>query len=607
MNRLSFQTVDLLHPDLHALDVLSDILTNGESSRLVNSLKNQKQLVTAISSGSWTPAWGKGSMSFAYRAEPAKADQAEKALLEELRRVAAEGVTADELARAKKQKIAEHVYAQQTVDSVADTAAGDYLSTGDVSFSRNYVARIQAVTAEQVLAVARKYFTFDRMVVTQLTPAARQEAAAPTSRPGQAADRTVVFNTPDGTRVILHSTDTVGLVSMTYAVQGGLLAEEAKTNGLGTAMTELSLRGAGARTADQIAAFFDSAGGAIGAECGSNTFYWQGTVLQDSFDTALDIFADVIRRPTFAAKELEVLRPQLLAAAERVDEDAHRQLDRYFRQKFFPGKPYGLLPVGKAEVIKEATVEQVRRHHRLNVLGRPAVLAIYGRFDAAKAAQKLRAVFAGPKAAGQPLPQGERRVVADKGERHVLKIEKEQAGIMIGLPGMRVADRQDVLAINVLDTILSGYHLPSGWLHNELRGKRLVYEVHAYNSAGLQPGAFIVYAFCQPEKVTEVLAIVRANLAKAAGYTPTQQEVARAVNTILTADLLGAQSMAELSMQAALDELYGLGYDYRNRLAEAYRAMTPEDILRVARKYIALPYVTCVTTPRPELVEEAPK
>ncbi|MCY2931240.1 MAG: pitrilysin family protein [Planctomycetota bacterium] len=605
VNRVSFQTIDLFSADLHALDLLSDVLTNGESSRLVNSLKNQKRLVTSIMSSSWTPSWGKGSLTFAFRAPVARAEAAEAALMDELRRVAAEGITGEELARAKKQKIAEHVYSQQTVESVGESLADDFLGTGDVAFSRNYVTKIQAVTAEQVQAAAKKYLTFDRLVATRLTPPSPATASGPASRPAEAAERTVVFETPDGTRVVLHPSKAVGLVAMTYAVQGGLLAEEAKTNGLGTAMAQLSLRGAGGRTADQIAAFFDSAGGDISAECGANTFYWQATVLKDSFAPALDILADVIQRPTFPAGELDALRPPLLAAAERVDEDSYAQLNRFFRGTFFPGKPYGLLPVGTPAVLKGVTIEQIREHHRQNVLGRPAVLAVYGNFDADAAAATLRAAFGGAKRERVSIPAGQARTVAAQGELRTLKTDKDQAGVVVGVPGMRVADRQDCLAINVLDTIISGYHMPGGWLHTELRGKQLVYVVHAQNVPGLQPGAFVVYAACQPEKVPEVLAVIRANLARAAGYTPTQQEVDRAVNTILTADLLGSQAMAELSMQAAIDELYGLGWDYRRSLAQAYRGVTPAEVLRVAKKYLTSGQVTCVATPKPAVVDKA--
>ena len=600
MERLSFQTVPLVHEDLYALDVLSFVLTRGRSSRLVKVLERRRKLVTSISSGSWTPAWGRGALTFSFRADPDKADQAEKALLAELARVAAEGVSDEELARAKKQKIAEHVYSQQTVDAIAGTLATDYLSTGDTAFSGNYTRRIQAVTAEQVHAAAGKYFTFDRMVITRLRPPVKQPATWDAA--AAAASSTTTFTAPDGTKVILHSTNAVELVSMTHAVAGGLLVEDEKTNGLGMLMMQLSTKGAGPRSAEQIAAFFDGAGGSISAGAGSNTFYWRATVLREGFDEALDIFADVLGRPTFADKELEILRPKLLAAVKHVDEEWFSQLNKFFRGKFFAGSPYRFLPSGSESVVKAATAGQVRRHHRKHVLGRPGVLAIYGRFDAARAGRKLRKLLTGSRPQAMPIAKLPPRKVAPEGEFHKLPTTNRQAAIMVAAPGMTVADVDDRLAITVLETILSGYHLPSGPLHSELRGKRLVYVVHAYNWAGMQPGAFVAYAGCRPEKAHQVVDIIHKQLSRTANYKPTQDQVNRAVNTIVTAELLGNQAMSALSMQAALDELYGLGYDFRRKLAAAYRKITPEDVLRAGAKYLAGGLVTCVTTPKPELL-----
>ena len=56
------------------------------------------------------------------------------------------------------------------------------MTTGDVKFSANYVKKIQEVTAEQVKAAARKYLTFDKMVVTRLVPKDKFQVAPPAAR-----------------------------------------------------------------------------------------------------------------------------------------------------------------------------------------------------------------------------------------------------------------------------------------------------------------------------------------------------------------------------------------------------------------------------------------
>jgi zinc protease len=603
MQEISFQTVELLHADLHALDVLSTILGAGESSRLVSKLRRERRLVTSVSCASWTPSWGKGVFNVSFRAAPQNADEAERAVFDELRAVVEKGVTAAELARAKRQMIADFVYAQQSVESISAQLGGDYLATGDVTFSRSYTKRVEAVTAEQVHQAARRYFTFDRVAITRLVPPEQFAATAGGAKAG-ATSTTRTFRLPNGLRVVLHATDAVELVALAFATRGGLLVEGEATNGLGSLMTALSTKGAGGRSAEEIAEFFAQAGGGISGECGNNTFLWQASCLDDSFEKALAIFADVIQRPAFLPQELDILRPMQLAAIDRVQQSWFSELMQRFRGEFFGRTPYGMLSIGRKEVVKATSVEELAAHHRRCIRGGSSVLAIFGHFDPAAAEALVRRHF-------EPLPAGQvdlaippARKVAEAGELHLLRTQKKVAAVLVAASGMKVDNLQDRFAITVLDTIISGYELPGGWLHNELRGKQLVYVVHAYNWMGLAPGAFLVYAAGQPEKAPEVLRIIQQNLRRAARYTPTQQEIDRAVNTILTADLLGNQSMGSLAMSAALDELYGFGHDFRNKLESHYVKVTPADVARVARKYLSGGYVTVVTTPKPELIKQ---
>ena len=115
----------------------------------------------------------------------------------------------------------------------------------------------------------------------------------------------------------------------------------------------------------------------------------------------------------------------------------------------------------------------------------------------------------------------------------------------------------------------------------------------------------MTFAGCQPEKAPEVVSIIEKNLRRAAKHTPTQREIDQAVNIILTADALASQTMSSLATGAALDELYGLGYDFRSKLAKLYGKITPADVARAGKKYLSGGYVVIVTTPKPELFEKA--
>lgn len=604
-----FQTIPLIHDDLYALDVLSYILTNGRSSILEKKLKREKQLVTSVSSSSWTPAWGKGIFAFTLRSEPEKALPARQTLIDELKNIINNGVIEQELAKAKRQKIADLVYSQQTAENIASTLAVDYITTDDPQFSKNYTNRIQNVTALQVKDAAAKYFKFDRMIITEMVPESYEPTVEINHTKNKKAGRTEFVKLPNGIRAVLHQTDAVGLVSFFYTTKGGILAETLQDNGISTAMTTLATRGTKDYSADEISQFFDSAGGSLSAACGNNSFYWKGSVLSDKAEQAMDIFAQTIFTPTFDQKELDIIRPQLLAAIKRIDENWGSQMMNFFKKDFFIASPYALQIAGTEDIVKKLTVEDIKNFHAQQVLSPDSagVLAVYGNFDKEKLLKVIEAGFVF-KAQGQPatLPDPAPRHI-EKDELHIHKTTNKVAAVVVGAAGMKVTNLEDRLAMTVLDTIISGYRLPSGWLHTELRGKQLVYVVHSYNMAGLAPGAFITYAAGQPENALQIVEIIKKNLRKTLDYTPTQTEIDIAINTILTADMLNTQSMSDLTMDTALNELYGFGYDHRIKLESLYKKVTPADVQRVAKKYLSNGYIITVTTPKPEVFEKTKK
>ncbi len=611
MQEMGFQTIPLVHKDLYALDVLSFALSRGRASRLVQAVERDLKLVTTISSSSWTPQWGQGYFTVSFRADSTdKADAAEKAIIAELKKVADSGLTAEELARAKRQKIAALVYGQQTAEDIAAGIATDFLATGDAAFSKNYTKRIQDVTTAQVQSVAKKYFAFDRMVITRLVPPATKTSGAATGRTAAAESKAVTFTTAEGLKVVLQPSSAVGLVSMAFAVKGGVLAETPATNGMGKLMSSLSTRGTENFTAKQIDQFFAQAGGSVSGNCGNNALYWQATVLDDSFDKALEILSEILNKPKFEQSELDILKPKMQAAIKQTDESWSPQLRKFFRSKFFTESPYRMLSVGSSDVIAKATAKDVRDYYLKQIAPAGAsrgVLTIYGNFNAAAARKQVEKLFSNmPKRSDWTVEAlGVKvRKVGDQGELYTLKTPNKVAAVIVAAPGMKVTNLEDRFAITVLDTIISGYHLPSGWLHSELRGKQLVYVVHAYNWAGLAPGAFMTYAAGQPENAPQIVDIIKKNYRRAARHVPTQKKIDLAVNSILTAELLGSQSMSELSLSAALDELYGFGYDFRGKMEAHYRKITPGDVARVAKKYLSGGYVVTVTTPRPELFDK---
>jgi zinc protease len=194
------------------------------------------------------------------------------------------------------------------------------------------------------------------------------------------------------------------------------------------------------------------------------------------------------------------------------------------------------------------------------------------------------------------LPKDAAPRKVDAREVYIKPTTKKTAVVYVAYPGTDVFNRSDRAPLDVLDTILTGMNVPGNWLHEELRGKGLVYEVHAYSLLGLRPGYVAAQAVCQPEKVPEVVRIIEADMARAVRdpFTPTEVDPARA--TLLVGRQLARETIDGWAFETAVDEVLGLGYEFPQQEIEDIRAVRPQAVARVAQQYLTKPVIVVLTS-----------
>jgi zinc protease len=595
---LAWPSIPLTHPDLYALDVLSYVLTQGDSSRLAKTIRDTG-LAFGIDSSSYTPAWGNGTFVVTARCDAAKVDSVKEEVLKQVAVIQKDLVSTEELDKAKKQKAAEHVMQSQTAEGIASMIAGDFLSTGDIHFSQAYVDNIQKLTPEQIRDVARRYLDPQKLgtvsVLPENAPPSEAEQTAQVGAPEPV--REIVLD--NGLRCLIRRDPTTPLVAMQAYSMGGLAFESAQTNGLSRLGALLVPRGTKTRTAQDIAEFFDARGGELGVSSGNNSLMFQAQVLKADFADAMEVFADVVQNPVFPQAELDVFRPQLLDAIKRIGESWRTELFSYARHRFYKNSPYQYDELGLPAVVAGATREQLAEFFRRLVTAPNTVVAIYGDVDDKVAESLVRRLFANMPKDKVDLPQVAAEPKSDAPQLYILKKspDRKAAGIAVGFAGMTVRDKLDRAEMAVLDTIISGYHYPTGWLFENLRGgdRDLVYEVHAVNQPGVFPGMFQIYAACQPDKVNEVYGIITKQLDKARAGEFTEAELERAKSIIVTSELMDNQTNSSRAMQDGINVLYGLGQSYNDEFLKQVKAVTLADVKRIAGKYLTVPQVAVVT------------
>src|SRR6266581_5728919 len=115
---LAWLAPPLGHPDMAAVDVLSHILGGSRSSRLNQALREKARLVSGIS-GWYGALQGAGAMGVTAQLEGGDREAVERGILAEIRRIQANGVTPEELARSITASEAQREFSQETVEGLA--------------------------------------------------------------------------------------------------------------------------------------------------------------------------------------------------------------------------------------------------------------------------------------------------------------------------------------------------------------------------------------------------------------------------------------------------------------------------------------------------------
>ena len=164
----------------YALEVLANILDGGDSARLTRELVRGSQI--ASSAGAGYDLYDRQSGLFLLDATPADShtiDDVQQALFAQIQRLKDTPVTADELERIKTSVVASNVYEQDSSFYQA-MKVGQLEAVGlDWKLADSYVENINAVTAEQVQAVARKYLLDQHLTIAELDPLPMEKGSQP--------------------------------------------------------------------------------------------------------------------------------------------------------------------------------------------------------------------------------------------------------------------------------------------------------------------------------------------------------------------------------------------------------------------------------------------
>ncbi len=224
-------------------------------------------------------------------------------------------------------------------------------------------------------------------------------------------------------------------------------------------------------------------------------------------DLGIDILADVLFRPAFRDTDVESERQVILEEIGMRDDTPDDLVHDLFANTLFPDHPLGREVLGTRESIEGMPRDGIAHYHHAHYQPSNMVFAAAGNLTHDDVLEAITQRFPD---AGQPRPP---RVSVDTVTPRTLAVmhrPTEQAHLVLGMPSVAALD-PDRYALTVVNQALGGGM--SSRLFQEIRETRgLAYSVYSYHAAFADTGFLAVYAGTSPERVTETVEIIEAEL-----------------------------------------------------------------------------------------------
>ena len=548
---MGWQIPGLAHPDTPALDLLAMVLGHGDSSILWQSIREKARLVHSIDAMAWGPG-SSGLFYISFLSDPDKRVAAEQAILRELDRIAAKGISAAALAKAVRQAVTSEINLRKTMSGQASRLGSAEVIVGDINYTREYFHRLFALTPAKLKKVMRTYIVPGRLTVVSSNPAASAPVVgAPSSSAASSLDFEEIA-LPNGARLLLQPNHQLPNLNLRLVFPGGAMFEPAGRRGLNALMASLLAKDTVKRSAEEVARAIEAVGGSFHEFSGNNSFGLTAEVMPGDADLALELISDAVLRPALKPARLEIERESSLASLKESLDDVVTVGRKKMRQKFFAGHPLAIETSGDEAGLKAIAVADLKALHRRLIVSGNTVLAVAGDFDPKKLAPKLKAFLAKLPRGAAPAAKG--RLAVEAGDFTEIQ-PRQQAIVFQAFPGPGVL-AGDYTVSEVADELFSGM---SSHLFERVREqKSLAYFVRSSRIIGLETGMFYFYAGTSPERYTEVIAELDLEIKRAREGGVTAEELSRCQIRLKAGKRMGLQTNSARTMQAALNSVYGL-------------------------------------------------
>jgi zinc protease len=408
------------------------------------------------------------------------------------------------------------------------------------------------------------------------------------------------FRLDNGLEVTLVPYGTVPKVRVELAVLAGNAYESAKQTSLADLAGSLMREGTTTKTATQISQAAARMGGSLDIDVGVNAAEISGDVLSESGPEMVRLVADVIRNPKFPESELPRLKADSLRQLSIARSQPQQMALEKFRGTLYPEHPYGrIFPT--PEMVQGFTLSDIRSFYDSNYGASRAHLYVAGKFDRPAMEAAIRDAFGAWKA-GKPSAL---QAPQPKTARAIYLVDRPGAVQSTILLGMPVPDPSspDFVPLSVVNTLLGGY-FSSRITANLREQKGYTYSPSSQLSTRYRDAYWAEAADVTTNVTGPSLKEIFYEIDRLQAEPPSAAEVKSAQNYMAGVFVLQNSSRNGIINVLEQVDLHGLPADFLKTYVQRVYAVAPQDVQRLAQKYIQDDKATIVVVGDRKVIEE---
>ncbi len=411
--------------------------------------------------------------------------------------------------------------------------------------------------------------------------------------PSHRAMNVQTWKTAEGSKVLFVEARQLPMFDLRLTFAAGS-SQDDNTTGLALLTNAMLNEGVAGKDVGAIAQGFEG----LGADFGNGAYRDMAVVSLRSLSDpakrapALNLFAEVIGKPTFPADSLARIKNQLLASFEFQKQNPGKLASDELFKRLYGNHPYAHASDGNADSIASITADQLKAFHNKAYTAGNAVIAIVGDLSREEA-QAMAAQVSAALPKGPALPKTVQPGEPKAGATHI-EFPSKQTHLLLSQLGID-RDDPDYAALSLGNQVLGGGGFGTR-LMTEVREKRgLTYGVYSGFSPMQARGPFMINLQTRAELSEGTLKLVQDILADYLKQGPTQKELDDAKRELAGSFPLSTASNAAIVGQLGAMGFYDLPLDYLETFMQQSQNLTTEQVKAAMNKHLSADKMVVVT------------